>query len=337
MSQPQTSTYRCNSKEFFCPVYSTDNAFGVSSYPINPGLPNNFIRSHVFAKAFDYYEPEFQFEFQTALPTSAAGTVGFYPDSNVYDNAPSSWGEVASNGMSVSGPVWATELSRPIPREFFKTRKTFMTRAHAISGSYAEYDCGVLHVATNGVPVGTLVGYIFCTNRSVFSRPTVDVTVISQKVWGVKTEQSVGPSVTNPLSSANLVEEPADPGNLYPAFSPVFIDADGSLAFKRPFTGFLLIQILDAHNPLGAWTALEFVNSSINTVLTEFGVVFAFSKLSGPSLVSAPDDSMTMIDGFFVSDAKGKFSINIANGDATTTMALTIADTRLAILAVPVN
>jgi hypothetical protein len=143
-------------REFLGTVTSnTTTALAITSYHINPGMPDTFPWLSQQAKGFEYFIiRRLSVEYVPQCPTSTTGRINMVFDYDVDDAPPQTEAEFLNAFHSASNAIWASCGMRFSPTE--QQQKRYYTTDHLPGGSNQLYFPAVLHVAAVGSGVAAV-------------------------------------------------------------------------------------------------------------------------------------------------------------------------------------
>lgn len=159
---------RITHREFISNVSATD-AFTLTSYPINPGMPQTFPFLSYIAKLFEEYEFEglvFQYVPSSGMVTASSPALGTVIMATDYDSYAADFTtkqemesyEFAISTVPYTGAAHGVECAKGE-----RTKTNLYTRTGTAKGSLLDYDFGKFQIATTGCPSSYVCGELWVT------------------------------------------------------------------------------------------------------------------------------------------------------------------------------
>jgi len=159
---------RITHREFITNV-TASNAFTLSSYPINPAMPQTFPFLAQIARLFEEYEFEglvFQYVPSSGMVTASSPALGTVIMATDYDSYAADFlskqemesYEFAISTVPYTGAAHGVECARGE-----RTKTNLYTRTGTAKGSLLDYDFGKFQIATVGCPSSYVCGELWVT------------------------------------------------------------------------------------------------------------------------------------------------------------------------------
>lgn len=219
--------------EYFANVSCASTAFEVTSYPLNPGIPNLFPWLAPVAARYETYKfRDVCFKYHTRSAVTQTGTVGLVFDFDAQDRAPQSQIEALTYRDKVADAVWKPDFA-PLRIDLSQGDKmpSHYVRVGMPSSLVAfdlkTFDVGNLFVFTDGVTAATLGLIEVCYTVDLFTPQTQD---------------PIGGQVTcSPVLDATHLFGVATPDAQ--AILPISFTSTSVATFQQPWEGVIGVQV----------------------------------------------------------------------------------------------
>lgn len=262
---------RVTHREYLSEIYA-NQSFGVSVFPVNPGMTTGFPWLSSLANAFEKYKVhKLKYDFVNVSATSERGRVTLAFDYDALDEDPTSKVDVFQFEGAAEGSVWST-LQLPVktnPKELY-------TRMGAVSGDLKTYDFGkvVVGVSNTSLASTEVVGELFVEYEIELITPQPTKCPGNEyATTGITgTDQWLGSSPAPTVISNGI---------------PVDLVASG-IRFKRSGKYLLTTYLTEPTTNLGVVT-YNFSSASVSDIITVYNTAGDKIQTSCEITVTAPD------------------------------------------------
>jgi hypothetical protein len=172
-----------NHCEFITDVVAADELFSCRSFQVNPGVARLFPWLSRIAQNFETYTfNALQFHYVPSCATDNNGNVMLVVDPDATDPVPTDKSEMLQQAGVVQSSIWQRCTHTPRVADLQRIKQRYV-RTGAFSGDLKNYDCGQLHLATQGTSDGPLTcGNLFVAYSVNLQTPTPNDNAVSS-LW----------------------------------------------------------------------------------------------------------------------------------------------------------
>lgn len=174
-------------REFIRDLNGTVTAFGLTAFPINPGLPGTFPWLSSVASSYESYVFEsLKFFYEPQVATTTGGYAMLSVDYDASDPAPTTKQQAADYMSSVRCQTWSSCIHTSEKKNLRKRSSYYVRRgALAANQDVKLYDVGNLYAIAAIQGVTTVIGELYVEYTVRLSTPQIGTVGVGEAIYGV--------------------------------------------------------------------------------------------------------------------------------------------------------